>query len=215
MAAKHEFGHNGGSLPDPMHLFKAIVSAALLLMALSCGGGKIPPTHYYALDLPPAPKPQVSASGKTLVVASVTAADPLTQDRIVYRPTRQEVGFYEYHRWASDPREAIRAALIDQLRAGGLFQTVAPFDGRTKGDFLLRSRIDRLEEVDFEDGVKVYAAISAQLLDVSTDRVVWTGRGEASEPVNSADVRQVVAAMSKATDAGLKQLAASLADYLR
>ena len=203
------------SLTDPMHLYKAIVAAALVVAALSCGGGKIPATHYYALDLPPAPAPSPSTTRETLAVAGMTAADPLAQDRIVYRPTRHEVGFYEYHRWAADPRESIRTALIDQLRATGLFQTVAPFDGRTKADLLLRSRIERLEEVDFENGVKVYSTISAELLEASTSRVVWTGRGEASETVSSPEVRQVVAKLSEATAASVKQLVAGLSEHLR
>ena len=99
----------------------------------------------------------------------------LTQDRIVYRPSRQEVGYYEYHRWAEDPRSAVTSAIIERLRASGAFSSVALFDGRTRSDFLLRGRIERLEEVDYEEGVKAYAAISAELLDATNQRVVWEG----------------------------------------
>ncbi len=203
------------SLPDPMHLYKAIphkaiLAGALLLAGLSCGGGKIPPTRYYALDLPPAPTPRSSSAQESLAVRPVTAASPFTQDRIVYRPSRHEVGFYEYHRWAADPRQSIHAALMDQLRASGLFRTVATHDGRQKTDYLLHARIERLEEVDFESGVKVYVELAAELVDASNNRVAWTGVGKGSGAVTSSDMAQVVAELSKATQASLEELVSSL-----
>ena len=202
------------SLPDPMHLFKAISTVALLTWALSCGGGKIPPTRYYTLDLPPAPSPQASTAQESVAVRPVTAADPFAQDRIVYRPSRHEVGFYEYHRWAADPRESVQSALIEELEASGLFQTVSAYDGRMRPDYLLQARIERLEEVDFESGVKVYVEIAAELVDASTNRVVWTGTGEASGTVGSPEVGAVVAEMSRAVTESLDQIVEDLRQSL-
>lgn len=198
------------SLADPMHLFKATLTAALLLAALSCGGGKIPPTRYYVLDLPPAPAPKSATSDKSLAVRSVGAADPYNQDRIVYRPSRQEVGFYEYHRWAADPRESIQAALIDKLAATGLFKAVASYDGRLQPDYLLQTRIERLEEVDFESGVQVYVEVGADLIDASDGAVIWSGDGKGSGTVTSPDVAQVVSQMSAATAASLDAIVQEL-----
>jgi ABC-type uncharacterized transport system auxiliary subunit len=203
------------SLLDPMHLYKAIphkafLAVALTLAALSCGGGKIPQTRYYTLDLPPAPSPQGSTAQESVAVRPLTAASQFTQDRIVYRPSRHEVGFYEYHRWAADPRQSIHAALMDKLRSSGLFATVSAHDGRQKTDYLLQARIERLEEVDFESGVKVYVEIAAELVDASSNRVVWTGVGRGSGGVTASDVAQVVAEMSKATEASLEAIIASL-----
>ena len=205
------------SLPDPMPFFKLLPFAALgLLLLVSCGGGKIPATRYYALDLPAAPQQTPSdALRNTLAVMPVRATEMLEQDRIVYRPTREEVGYYEYHRWAEDPRTSIRNALMARLRQTGAFATVAPFDGRTKADFLLRTRIDRLEEVDFEQGVKVYAAISAELVDGQTARVVWTGTGLGEGSVNQSDVREVVSQMSEAAQQALDRLADQVDAHVR
>jgi len=198
-----------------MHPYKAILPVALFLSALGCGGGKIPPTHYYALDLPAAPAPKPSTAQESLAVRPVTAADPFTQDRIVYRPSRQEVGFYEYHRWAADPRESVQSALLAKLKASGLFKNVAGYDGRLKADYILQTRIERLEEVDFESGVKVYVELAAELVDADTGRVAWTGRGQGSGSVTSPEVKEVVAEMSKATAASLDQIVEGLAQSLR
>lgn len=198
-----------------MHPYKAILPVALFLSALACGGGKIPPTHYYALDLPAAPSPKPSTAQESLAVRPVTAADPFTQDRIVYRPSRQEVGFYEYHRWAADPRESVQSALLAKLKASGLFKNVAGYDGRLKADYILQTRIERLEEVDFESGVKVYVELAAELVDADTGRVAWTGGGQGSGSVTSPEVKEVVAEMSKATAASLDQIVEGLAQSLR
>jgi ABC-type uncharacterized transport system auxiliary subunit len=139
----------------------------------------------------------------------------LTQDRIVYRPNREEVGYYEYHRWAEDPRTTVQNALLARLRQTGAFATVAPYDGRTKADYMLRVRIDRLEEVDFEQGVKVYATIAAELVDGQTARVVWTGAETGSGSVGQSDVREVVAQLSAASQQALDQIAEGIDKFVR
>jgi ABC-type uncharacterized transport system auxiliary subunit len=139
----------------------------------------------------------------------------LAEDRIVYRPTPVEVGYYEYHRWAQDPRESVTTALIDKIRASGAFSSVARFDGRTRSDYVLRARIDRLEEVDFESGVKVYSGLSAELLEGSTMRVVWEGSATADAQVATSEMNAVVRQLSEATNRSLDQLTRSLADGVR
>jgi ABC-type uncharacterized transport system auxiliary subunit len=182
----------------------------------SCGGGKIPQTRYYQLDLPVAPAPRSSSIlPKTAVVMPWTSSEMLADDRIVYRPSREEVGYYEYHRWAEDPRSTISRLFIHSLETKGSFASIVPFDGRTRADYILRGRIDRLEEVDFEDGVKVYVELSAELLDASNSRVLWQGRGRGDGTVSTSDVRQVVSQMSQAAKTGVDQLTASLDQFLR
>jgi cholesterol transport system auxiliary component len=205
------------SLPDAMPLYKVLSPAALgLILLSSCGGGKIPSTHYYALDLPPAPQSAPDSALKhTLAVLPVRASEMLTQDRIVYRPTREEVGYYEYHRWAEDPRTSIQNALISRMRQTGAFAAVALFDGRTKTDYLLRTRIERLEEVDFEQGVKVYATISAELVEAETARVIWSGTGTGDGTVSQSDVRQVVTQLSAAASQALNEIAEQVNTHLR
>jgi uncharacterized lipoprotein YmbA len=205
------------SLADPMTTIKFLPPAALAFVFFaSCGGGKIPTTHYYALDLPAAPRPApADAPRHTLAVMPVEATDMLKQDRIVYRPKKEEVGYYEYHRWAEDPRDSIQTALMARLRQTGAFETVAPYDGRTQADYKLRTRIDRLEEVDYGQGVTVHAAISAELVDGQTARVVWTGEGTGEGAVGKSDVGEVVLQMSDAVRQGLDKLAGQIDAFVR
>ncbi len=190
--------------------------AVLALVAMGACGGKIPPTHYYALDLsvPATPRP-ANPLDHSVMVMPVRAADMLTQDRIVYRPSREEVGYYEYHRWADEPRSSVTAALMRILREKGTFSQVAMFDGRTKADYILRGRISRLEEVDFEEGVKVYAALELELIDGQDASVAWSGTGEASSPVATAEMRDVVGRMSEAMKRSIDQVTGELDAFLR
>lgn len=216
-------GHNGSLSRSPQiprrNLFRPASGAAALAWALfalaSCGGGKIPTTQYYQLHLPPAPAPGSAKTAFSVVVMPWKASDILTRDRIVYRPTREEVGYYEYHLWAEDPAKSVERAVVDGLESKGTFSTVGVFDGRTRSDFILRGRLERLEEVDYEGGVKVYAALSAELLDASSRRVVWTGEALESADVGASEMRDVVAKMSDAASAAVASLTADLDEYMR
>ena len=48
----------------------------------------------------------------------------LCEGRVVYREEPHRVGFYDYHRWAIDPRTALTRLLADRIRASSLFESV-------------------------------------------------------------------------------------------
>jgi ABC-type uncharacterized transport system auxiliary subunit len=139
----------------------------------------------------------------------------LTQDRIVYRPTQEEVGFYEYHRWAEDPRTTLTNSVLDQLRQRGTFSRVVLFDGRTRGDYIVRGSIDQLEEIDFGDAVSVRVRISLEATEAESNKPVWQRTSEATGPVTAGEVRSVVSQMSAAASKAVEELVSSLDAFLR
>lgn len=194
--------------------FHLLAIAAALLALPGCGGGKIPPTRYYTLNLAaPAPAPErLSFSG---VVMPFRASGTVDRGRIVYRESREEVGFYEYHKWAENPRTEIAEALIRQLLARGSFASLTLFDGRTKGDYILRGNIERLEEVDYDPPVSAAVEISLQLIDGKSAKVVWSGSASRTGPVTGGDVRSVVSGLSQAAERSIDELAGKLDSFLR
>ena len=74
---------------------------------------------------------QLNPRRLTVAVRQFETPAYLRQGRIVYSQTPGEVGFYEYHSWAVDPGAAITTAIVEALRSGRLFLTVAPYDGQT------------------------------------------------------------------------------------
>ena len=188
----------------------------LLLLALGTGcGGKIPPTFYYQLHLPEPAQPQAPARPETAVVRQFNASEMLTQDRIVYRPSPEEVGFYEYHRWAEDPRTTVTNSFVSHLRRRGTFSKVVGYDGRTQSDYLVRGRIERLEEVDYGGGVTVHVKLTADLVKLGSREAVWQGTSESSETVSVGEVRNVVSQMSRAVQASIEKLASDLDAFVR
>lgn len=178
-------------------------------------GGPVPKTRYYVLDIPAPAPAQAEKLGKTAMVMRFDAPRMLEQDRIVYRPAKEEVGFYEYHRWAEDPRSVMTRSLLEHLRARGTFGNIVEFDGRTKADYIVRGRIDRLEEVDANGGVTAHVALSAELIDAETRKPVWEGQGADSAQVSAGEVSSVVAQMSRAAESSVGKLAAGLDAFLR
>ncbi|HTS08636.1 MAG TPA: ABC-type transport auxiliary lipoprotein family protein [Candidatus Binatia bacterium] len=190
-------------------LVKMSVCALTLLIA-SCGGGRRP--HYYALEIPPAPDRTLidPRFPGILAVSRLEAPSYLRQGRIVYRETPEEVGFYDYHRWAAEPAETVTTAMIEALRSSRLFSSVKRYDGHSQQDYLLVGRIERLEEIDYGGPVRVEAQISAELLNLRTGAIEWTGKAPQVLNVDNRNVDSVVRAMNGAVQNGIDQLMASL-----
>jgi len=166
---------------------------------------------YYTLHAPPAADvPSAAASRPSLAVREFRSPEYLHQGAIVYRTSPEQVGFYQYHRWAVDPREFVTNAIIDRLRATGRFAEVRAYDGQSDLDFVLSGRIEKLEEVDYEGGVKVDVALSAQITDPRAGKTVWTNAASESARVDKRSVPAVVAEMSEVMDRTIQKLAASL-----
>ncbi len=193
---------------------RLFLSVGALFALSGCGGGKIPTTRYYTLNLAaPAPAPErLEFSG---VVMPFRAAGIIDRDRIVYRESREEVGFYEYHKWAENPRTEIADSLMKQLLARGSFASLTLFDGRAKGDYILRGSIERLEEIDYDPPVFTEVEIFLELVDSESAKVVWSAVAAKKEPITSSDVRAVVSGLSRAADQGISDLAGKLDSYLR
>ena len=195
-------------------LVMASACTAALLMA-GCGG-KILYPHYYALDIPPTPKPAVSDSRlpATLAVRRFESPPYLRQGRIVYRQAPAEIGFYDYHRWAADPAATVTTAVIDSLRSSRLFSFVRTYDGQGQQDYLMSGRLERLEEIDSSGGVRVEARLSAELVDLRTGATVWTADAAETLRVDTRDVNSVVVEMSHAVQKSIDRLVASLDQQL-
>ena len=145
-----------------------------IITALTGCGGKIKYPNYYTLNLPAPPDPPAPESVRTsIAVREFQSPGYLRQGPIVYRSTPEEIGFYEYHRWAADPRALVTNAVIDHLRASGQFALVTMYDGRPDRDYVFTGKLEKLEEVDYDAGVKVEVAISAQIIRAKTGATVW------------------------------------------
>lgn len=182
-----------------------LVLAALMILA-GCGGAVKYP-NYYTLHLPTPPDPP-SPEGvhASLAIREFRSPTYLRQGAIVYKTSPEQLGFYNYHRWAVDPREFVTNAVADRLRAGGTFAQVKLYDGRGDVDYVLSGRLEKLEEVDYGGAVKVEVAISAQMIKLETGATVWTNEVSEVGTVGQRDVPAVIAEMNATMGRAIEKL---------
>jgi ABC-type uncharacterized transport system auxiliary subunit len=195
-------------------LTTALVLMVTLLPVLS-GCGRVRYPAYYTLNLPAPPDPSAAENVRTsIAVREFQSPNYLRQGPIVYRTTPEEIGFYEYHRWATDPRMLVTGAVVDHLRAGGQFSMVSLYDGRPNNDYVFSGRLEKLEEVDYESGVKVEVAISAQITRVATGATVWSNAVSETRPVSQRNVTGIVSQMNRTMDLAINELLSSVPQSL-
>ena len=179
------------------------------VFAVGCSAVRYPRT--YTLDLAGAAGAQARpAALGALAVRDFTCPDYLSDGRIVYRPTRTEVGYYEYHRWAMTLRRMVTDSVAGRIRTGGVFGSVESAKNAAGTTYVLTGAIERLEEVDDGRDVQVVVQLSAQLVDTRAQKTVWRHSEIASEPVSNRDVSGVVSSLSAATRRAIDALIASL-----
>jgi ABC-type uncharacterized transport system auxiliary subunit len=171
----------------------------------ACGSARYP--AYYTLHLEPSTQARASERAMgTLAIKELSCPDYLCEGRIVYRATPAEVGFYQYHRWASSPRAMIAQYLAERVRARSLFTSVSGDESRMATDFLLSGTLERLEEVDEGRQVVAVSTISAQLVDTRAGVVVWSGTAAERVPVQQRDMPGVVNGLGAAVRATVDRL---------
>lgn len=183
----------------------SLILAALITLAGCSGAVKYP--NYYALHVPPPPDPPAKEGVRTsLAVREFRSPTYLHQGAIVYKTSPEQIGFYNYHRWAVDPRDVVTNAVADRLRASGNFTQVKLYDGRGDVDYVLSGRLEELDEVDYEGGVKVEVAISAQMTDLGTGAAVWTNTVDEVGTVGQHNVPAVVSEMNRTMERAIEKL---------
>ena len=102
------------------------------------------------------------------------------------------------------------SAVIDHLRASGQYSMVSMYDGRPNNDYVFSGRLEKLEEVDYQAGVKVEVAISAQITRVATGATVWSNTVSESRTVSQRNVPGVVSQMNRTVDLAINKLLSTI-----
>jgi ABC-type uncharacterized transport system auxiliary subunit len=187
------------------HAVRAALAFIGALAISACGSARYP--AYYTLHLEPSTQAPASTRGSgTLAIKELRCPEYLCEGRLVYRPTPAEVGFYQYHRWASSPRAMIAQYLAERVRARALFVSVAEDESRLATDFVLSGTLERLEETDDGRQVAAVCTISAQLVGTRAGVVVWSGTAAERVPVQQRDMAGVVNGLATAVRATVDRL---------
>jgi ABC-type uncharacterized transport system auxiliary subunit len=187
-------------------LAKIVVALSAIVVLAGCAG-KVRRANYYTLNLPAPPDPPVAENAHTTVaIREFRAPAYLRQGSIVFKPSPEQIGFYAYDRWAVDPCDFVTDSIIDRLGATGTFFRVKRYDGQPDADYVVTGRLEKLEEIDYEGGVKVEVAVSAQMTRLDTGTIVWSKAVSEVGEVNQHDVPTVVSEMSDTMERAIEKL---------
>lgn len=193
---------------------RRLTSVALAIGLLSgCGAAR--PIKYFQLTVPSEAAQVEKADAAfpvTLLVGSLMTSHLYREDRIVYGNGREQMGTYEYQRWANSPTEMIEEVLLRRLRASGRYQAVYYQRSSTHGDFALLGRLYDFSELT---GSQFSARVTLELemRDLKTGATVWTHDYTHDEPVVGKDVRAVVVALDRNVQRGVSEILTSLNQY--
>ena len=184
-----------------------IVVALSAIVALAGCAGKVGRANYYTLNLPAPPDPPAAENANSRVaIREFRAPAYLRQGAIVYKPSPEQIGFYAYHRWAIDPCEFVTQSIIARLDATGTFSHVKHYDGQPDADYVISGRLEKLEEIDYEGGVKVEVAVSARMIKLDTGTIVWSKAVSEVGEVSQHEVPTVVSEMSHTLERAIEKL---------
>lgn len=192
--------------------FALWVLAVCVGAASGCGAAR--PSKYYQLTVPGdmAPVNDPSPYPVTLLLGPITASHLYREDHIVYSAAGQNMGTYEYQRWAQPPTEMIGDVLFRELRASGRYRSINSLRSNAHGDYVLHGHLYDFKEAAGNPLV-ARVAFEFEMQDTKTGATVWTHYYAHDEPVSGKDVGAVVAAMDRNVQRGMGEIKAGLEQY--
>src|SRR5438309_6970205 len=164
---------------------RALFTTVALTIGLLNGCGATRPSKYYQLTVP-ADAPAVERADTvpvSLLLGGLMTSHLYREDRIVYGHGAEQLGTYEFERWAEPPAELIQGVLLRQMRASGRYRAVYYRRSNMKGDFAIRGRLYDFKELT---GAQILARVTLELemRDLNTGGTVWTHHYTHDEPVS-------------------------------
>lgn len=194
---------------------RKILSIAALAAGLLAGCGAARPSKYYQLTVPSGDAPATAnrdTHNVSLLLGPLRASHLYREDHIVYSSAGQNMGTYEYQRWAEPPTEMMVDVLLRDLRSSGNYRSVDVLRSNSHGDYILYGRLYDFKEVS---GPSIMARVTCdvELRETKTGSTVWTYFYTHDEPVTGKDIPSVVAALDRNAQRGMVEVKSGLDQY--
>jgi ABC-type uncharacterized transport system auxiliary subunit len=193
-----------------MRLWLAGSMLALLLVSGCLGRGELRPVRYYSVDSLPVNVAPVTRSWPVpLGVRPFTAATRY-RDRMLYRISAVEVGFYQYERWVEPPEEMVTRVLSTALGASGLFRQVVSADIVQLPAWILSGELIRFDEVREAGRRQAECWVHVEVQQAHDERLLWADVLKATEPLAAETPEAFAQAMSQAVQQAAMSLISKL-----
>ncbi|MGH7496558.1 MAG: ABC-type transport auxiliary lipoprotein family protein [bacterium] len=171
----------------------------------------MPETFYYTVsnwNTPPleSENHHTPALDIVLGVEKFSAETMYDDDRIIYRDSPFEVKYYHYRRWAAVPRTLVTDEILKQLRASSCCREVVAYPAENQVNYTISGRVLAFEEWDQGEQWFGRVALSIQVYEPVSRRLVWQEVLQAETPV----AKKIPAAVVEAIAASLQKCVSDL-----
>jgi ABC-type uncharacterized transport system auxiliary subunit len=176
-----------------------IGSVAVLCLLGGClGRSDFTPIRYYSIDSLPVTVPRATRSWPVLLGVRPFTAATRYRDRILYRLSEVEIGFYEYDRWVEPPEEMVTRVVASMVRASGLFRQVVAVDNVQLPAWILSGELTRFDEVRESGGSRAECWLRVELRRARDEQLLWSDIIRAAIPLTVETPETLAQAMSRA-----------------
>jgi ABC-type uncharacterized transport system auxiliary subunit len=192
----------------------ALIAATALVVEWGNGCGATRPSRYYQLTVPPeaASIERGEAVPVSLLLGALMTSHLYREDRIVFGNGPEQLGTYEYQRWAEPPTEMIEEVLLRELRRSGHYRAVHVRRSNVRGDFAIRGRLYDFKEVTGSP-TSARVTLELEMRDLKSGATVWSHYYTHDEPASGKDVPAIVAALDQNVQLAVKEVVGSLDQY--
>ena len=185
-----------------------------LLVGLLAGCGATRPVRYYQLTVP-TDAGDIEKAGAVpvrLLLGGLVTSHLYREDRIVFGNGPEQLGTYEFQRWAEPPAEMIQEILLRELRATGHYRAVHVRRSNVTGDFAIRGRLYDFKELE-GGSLSTRVTMEFEMRDLKSGATVWNHYYTHDEPATGKDVPAIVAALDRNVQNGVREVIASLEQH--
>ena len=201
---------------------RVLACGVIAAMVVGCFRGKLPPREFYRLTLADsvasAPRAGIPPLSGSVAISAYDTPGIYGSGSIVYRVGAAAYGTYPTREWAIPLGEMLGAMTEATMRNGSLTSGRAVFEPSLprREQYEWRGTVREFDEVDDPSSVSATVALSAQLVRVADDSVVWAGTIRETQLVSeSRKIESVVAALSAAASRAVARLTDDAAFALR
>ncbi len=195
-------------------LIGAVAAAVALVGMQSCASN--PNVRYYKLgDEISTAAAGADTTRPAVRVERLAVPEPYSGQRIVYRPSKREVGFWDFHRWAEPADRMITSRVAGHLAQSGIFGSVDSFPYTWEhADFVVRGAVLAFEEVDREEGWFGHVRLFMELVDTASGRTLWSSKIDVEKMAEEKEPDAVVEALALALEEAVARAERGMAEAI-
>ncbi len=178
---------------------KSSFSILLLSSLLLVGCATTPTKKFYLLDYVPSTSSVLTGKDPLpfkIRVKDLRIAEAYKRTEIVYRQSAHELRFYNYHQWAVKPERLISDMIFKHINKSRVFKDVSRSLVDFRPDYTLTGEILAIEEYDNKEKWYAHLALTFQLENERTRKLVWQQSYDLRKMVNQHEPVFVVRELS-------------------